>query len=95
MVVRLILFVVFYLGILIVPGAGIAYIAYKALQPRLERRKQIRAARRRAETARRLLTACNDEHKCCFCFHPTSMNVDAYSDELGWHHVNCMQKELQ
>ncbi len=95
MVIRLFLFGLFYLAVLAVPGGGIAYLAYKGLKPRLDRRRKRKAAMLRADTARRLLTSMHSVHTCPFCFYPTDDDVDGLSEELGYHHIKCFEEALK
>jgi hypothetical protein len=88
MVLRLFLFVLFYAGILIVPGAGLAYIGYLALKPKLARRRL-----RKEAQARALLDDGGEPEVCYVCLEAVDVHADAL-DEHGWNHVSCVRKLL-
>lgn len=97
MIIRLVLFVAFYLLAIGVPITAVGYGIRKALGPALKRRKAKKLAARHAK----LLAAHmmeedeqdNDEQQCFHCFQHCT-EEDCYEEGKGWYHEKCLKELL-
>lgn len=89
MILRLFGFIVLY-GCCAIAALWVAYRAgSKLLRGRLMQWSHRRLGRHNA----RLLSARREE-LCSFCQTPTSPELDAYRDRIGWYHQACYDKLL-
>ena len=89
MVLRLILFCLFYAG-LIGGGATVAYYGgRRLLRAPLERWKHKRLGKRNAH-----LLESRDAEICFICLAPTHPDSDVYETSKGWYHAACFDKLL-
>lgn len=90
MLFRLLLFVIGTVGFFAIPGAGVAYLAYRLARPALARYR----ARRLGAAKAKLLSAHEPEH-CVFCLEPVLDPKEGqdtcYSKEYGWYHYKCLK----
>jgi hypothetical protein len=88
MILRLFLFIVFYGGLLVVPGAGLGYIGWKTLKPVLERRRKRIQGMKNA-----LMLESHTEELCFVCMRETD-DTDCYEQGRGWYHHDCLTSLL-
>lgn len=93
MILRLMLFILGYSILLLIPGAGLAFLGYKALKPKYQRHKALKAAEWRAKQL--ALGAVDNDRQCSICLDPVDIDQDCFERPHGWFHADCMTKLLK
>jgi hypothetical protein len=92
-ILRLFVFIFGFAAVLLVPGAGIAYIGHKLLKPVLDRRRRLKAAEDRAKYIKAI--ASEGSQMCSICLGFTDLETDCYEKPHGWFHAACMEQLLK